>query len=161
MEHVDKLIVREATEEDFTQIHPLIIKRTEEFGLPTSHVPNIKKLVEDYSSKPPKFYCLVCEIDTRIVGYLIYSFGYCVYVGRYINMSELYALATLRKEVQLQLFTKIINISLEMGCFQLEWVSSKNDLEFHEFSVETGATVIPEEDGYHRYQLDAKKVQSD
>ncbi|KAF6028971.1 SAT1 [Bugula neritina] len=149
------MLVRKATEEDFTQIHPLIIKRTEEFGLPTSHVPNIKKLVEDYSSNSPKFYCLVCELDTRIIGYVSYSYAYSSWIGRSININELYVLLGYRDVGQLPMLHRLVNITLELKCLQVK-CSAPDNTEFSKFLVENGTSVMSKEDGYSLYNLEAE-----
>jgi len=148
------MLVRKATEEDFTQIHSLIIKRTEEFGLPTSRVPDIKKLVEDYSSKPAKFYCLVCEKDTRIIGYVSYSYAYSSWIGRSINMDELYVLREYRDVGQLPLLHRLVDITLELKCLQVK-CSAPDNTEFSKFLVVNGMSVMSKEDGYLLYNLEA------
>jgi len=159
MNQVEGLVIREAAGEDFIQIRPLIVKRAEELKLSDSSVSDINKLVRDYCSKPAKFYCLVCELDTKIIGYVIYTFGFCVHQGRSISLDEFYVVPDYRKAAQLLLFKRIVEITHNFGHLRLAWLSSKNSLEMHEFWVKHGTTVYSEEKGYLQYRLDKSTIQ--
>ncbi|KAF6028973.1 hypothetical protein EB796_012724 [Bugula neritina] len=159
MNQVEGLVIREAAGEDFIQIRPLIVKRAEELKLSDGGVSDTNKLVRDYCSKPAKFYCLVCELDTKIIGYVIYTYGYCVYSGRFTNVSEIYSIPEYQEVAQLQLLKRMVEITLNTGYQRLAWLSSKNSLEMHEFWIKHGATVYFEEEGYVHYQLDQLDIQ--
>lgn len=156
---MDEVIIREATGEDFTEIHSLIVKRAEELMLATNDVADVSKLVRDYYSKPAKFCCLVCETDARVIGYAIYTHGYCVFLGRSISMEELYIIPEYREEAQLPLFKRIVEITNNLGYQRLAWLSSKNSSEMHEFWIKNEAIVYSEEEGYLHYQLDVSTIQ--
>jgi len=85
-------------------------------------VSDINKLVRDCCSKPAKFYCLVCELGTRIIGYLIYTYGYCMYVGRSVNMDEIYVISDYRDAAQLLLFKRMVELTNNLGYKKLGWL---------------------------------------
>jgi len=95
------------------------------------------QLSKDLFSKAPKLYCLVVEIDNKLIAYATYMKQYATWdAGDYIYMDCLYVIEGFRSQgVGEKLMSRIKEEGAKIGCNIIQWQTpdfNKRAIKFYE-----------------------------
>ena len=145
--------IRAAEESDFSTILSLITANSEYLGIKPAVI-SVEQLIEDcLKSSPPKFYCLVCVSDNRVVGYTIYNIIYSTRCGRNLFIQEFYLVKGHRPAGQEKFLKALVSIASEKGCLEIKWQVPMDADEYRMFWRENGAIDHTAVNSYHIYKL--------
>ena len=146
--------IRAAEESDFSTILSLITANSKYLGIKPAVI-SVEQLIEDcLKSSPPKFHCLVCVSDNRVVGYTIYNLAYCGWVGKAVNLRAFYLLDTHRALGQDELLKAVMKVAYEKGCRVLY-----TDVEDYKMFLIKHMTLDDTNQGYNIYRLQLENHQ--
>lgn len=117
--------IRIAEESDFCQIVELFKEFAIFEKMPEKMVNSVDRLIAEKEF----FNCYVAETnDKKIVGYATHFFSYYTWIGKSLNMDDLYVKPGYRgKGLGTLLINKVIEYAKETKCHKLRWqVSSWN-----------------------------------
>jgi GNAT superfamily N-acetyltransferase len=113
------IIIRVATEEDFSQILALI----KELALFEKAPEKVTNTVELMLTEKEYFHCFVAETDTKdIIGMAIYFFAYYTWVGKSLYLEDLYVKESYRRlKTGSALLKKIFEVANAENCKRVRW----------------------------------------
>jgi GNAT superfamily N-acetyltransferase len=96
-----------------------------------------QRLAVDAVSQPPRFHCLLAELDGVVVGYAIYFFTYSTFRARpSLYLEDIFVLPEARgRGAGIRLFRACAREAVAQSCARMEWqVLSWNtpSIEFYE-----------------------------
>jgi GNAT superfamily N-acetyltransferase len=82
-----------------------------------------QRLADDAASQPPRFNCLLAEIDGLVVGYAIYFFTYSTFRARpSLYLEDIFVLPEARgRGAGIRLFRACAREAVAQSCARMEW----------------------------------------
>lgn len=133
------IIIREALEEDFTQLVKLFL----EFAIFENLQNHMTNSVERMTSEKEHFNGFVAILpDKQIVGYATWFFGYYTFSGKGMYMDDLYITPAYRnKGLGTMLINRVIAKARETHCNKLRWQVSEWNYAAQAFYKKLGAEI--------------------
>ena len=117
-----QITVRKGTKEDMQSVHALICELAEYEKAPHEVTNTVSDMVRDGFGEHPVFYCLVAEIENKVVGMAIYFVKYSTWKGKGVYLDDIVVTESMRgKKVGKQLFDAVMKHAYTLGAQQLHW----------------------------------------
>jgi len=117
-----EIIVRKGTKEDMPQVHALICELADYEKAPQEVTNTVDDMVRDGFGDHPVFYCLVAELENKVVGMAIYFIKYSTWKGKGVYLDDIVVTESMRgKKVGKQLFDAVMKHAYTLGAQQLHW----------------------------------------
>ena len=117
-----QITVRKGTKEDMQSVHDLICELAEYEKAPHEVTNTVSDMVRDGFGEHPVFYCLVAEIENKVVGMAIYFVKYSTWKGKGVYLDDIVVTESMRgKKVGKQLFDAVMKHAYTLGAQQLHW----------------------------------------
>ena len=117
-----QITVRKGTKEDMQSVHALICELAEYEKAPHEVTNTVSDMVRDGFGEHPVFYCLVAEIENKVVGMAIYFVKYSTWKGKGVYLDDIVVTESMRgKKVGKQLFDAVMKNAYTVGAQHLHW----------------------------------------
>ncbi len=117
-----QIIVRKGTKADMAQVHALICELAEYEKAPQEVTNTVDDMIRDGFGEHPIFFCLVAQLEEKIVGMAIYFIKYSTWKGKGVYLDDIVVTETMRgKKVGKQLFDAVMKDAFDIGAQQLHW----------------------------------------
>lgn len=115
-------MVRKGTKEDMPAVHALICELAEYEKAPQEVSNTVEDMLEDGFGPNPVFFCLVAEVDGRVLGTAVYHLKYSTWKGKGVYLDDIVVTASMRgQKIGSQLFEQVIREAAGMKAKQLHW----------------------------------------
>ncbi|MBL7923244.1 MAG: GNAT family N-acetyltransferase, partial [Bacteroidia bacterium] len=116
------VMVRKGTKEDMPAVHALICELAEYEKAPQEVSNTVEDMLEDGFGPNPVFFCLVAEVDGRVLGTAVYHLKYSTWKGKGVYLDDIVVTASMRgQKIGSQLFEQVIREAAGMKAKQLHW----------------------------------------
>lgn len=144
------LCIRQSTEQDADAIGRLAAEfqsYLRSLGDKTEFDWGAAKYLRDGFGADRAFEGIVAEVDSRVIGYALYHFGYDTDHGqRFVFMIDLYVTPSLRRAgIGEQLMGRIAEIGRSKGSECIVWSVAKSNVVATRFYEKLGATYLDEQ----------------
>lgn len=114
--------VRKGTKADMPSVHALIYELAVYEKAPHEVTNTVEDMWVDGFGDNPVFFCLVAEVENKIVGTAIYHLKYSTWKGRGIYLDDIVVTENMRgKKIGSMLFDAVVKDSRTMNAKQLHW----------------------------------------
>ncbi|XP_066267403.1 thialysine N-epsilon-acetyltransferase-like isoform X2 [Branchiostoma lanceolatum] len=152
-------IIRKARPEDCGHIVTMIKELAEHDGLGHKVAITEDKLREDGFGDNPYFHCFVAETtpdstteSTQIVGYAMYFFMYCTFVGRVIFLEDFFVYPQFRGSgIGTELMKRVAQVGVETKCTKCEFIVHDENSRARRFYEKLGAVNSTVEGEWRRF----------
>ncbi|XP_076311316.1 thialysine N-epsilon-acetyltransferase-like [Tachypleus tridentatus] len=152
-------LIRPATKDDCKDIVRLIKEMAENKRMPNGPRVDEEALQKDGFEKKPFYYCFVAELNKEelnsgIVGYVLYFFSYSTWEGRSIDVQDLYVSLQYRgRGIGSALQKRMAQEGIQNGCCRLNFTMLKQDMSSVQFYKEQGVIDLTETEGWDIFCL--------
>ncbi len=117
-----QITVRKGTKEDMQSVHALICELAEYEKAPQEVTNTVSDMVRDGFGEHPVFFCLVAEVENKVVGMAIYFIKYSTWKGKGVYLDDIVVTESMRgKKIGKQLFDAVMKHANSLGAQQLHW----------------------------------------
>ena len=144
---MEEITVRKASEMDLQVVLQMIKELVEvDFGKELESRITITEamLKEDGFGENQWFYCIVAtNIKEEIVGYAFYHKAYSTWIGRRMNIEDIYVTQEHRgKGIGTRLLQAVTNDALKHNCNGMQWIVSNSNTSAIKFYRNVGAKLV-------------------
>lgn len=141
---MENVIIRNATAEDMTAVHALIVELAVYEKEPDAVETTVEELTRDGFGAHPKFECFVAEDGERVIGFALTYTNYSTWKGASMYLEDLCVSEAYRgKGIGGLLFERVIKEAQDRGVRRMDW----QVLDWNEpaigFYKKYGATLDP------------------
>lgn len=116
------IIVRKGTKEDMPSVHALIYELAVYEKAPQEVSNTVDDMLKDGFGEHPIFFCLVAEIDGKVVGTAIYHLKYSTWKGRGVYLDDIVVTESMRgNKIGSLLFDEVVKDAKNLKAKQLHW----------------------------------------
>jgi len=149
-----EVVIRTAVKEDCKAIRSLIQELAVYEKMPDGPKISAQVLEEDGFGDNKFFHCLLAEIDSQSVGFVLYNFSYSTWEGKMVYMDDLYVQPGHRsKGIGTKLWKALVKHALDIGCSRCHW----NVLDWNKPSIDyykrQGAVDLSEKEGWLAFRM--------
>eukprot|EP00058_Branchiostoma_floridae_P017939 XP_002603428.1 hypothetical protein BRAFLDRAFT_222747 [Branchiostoma floridae] len=152
-------VIRKARPEDCGDIVRMIKELAQHDGLGHKVAITEEKLREDGFGETPYFHCFVAETTSesssgqlQIVGYAMYFFMYCTFVGRVIFLEDFYVYPQFRGSgIGTELMKRVAQVGVETKCTKCEFIVHDENSSARRFYEKLGAVNSTVEGDWRRF----------
>ena len=114
--------IRKGTKEDMPSVHALIYELAVYEKAPEEVTNTVEDMLQDGFGEQPIFFCLVAEVERKIVGTAIYHLKYSTWKGRGVYLDDIVVTESMRgKRIGSLLFDAVVKDSQSLNAKQLHW----------------------------------------
>ena len=143
----ESLIVRAAREEDVQTIYEMLRDSAAAQGDENALCVDPENLRQDgFLTTPPKYWCLLAEVDGQPAGIALYFFIYSTWTSRQqVYLEDLYVSPHFRRRgVARSLMSELARIASVSGCLRIRWLVLRENAAAIDFYQSIGADLRPE-----------------
>jgi len=116
------ILVRKGTKEDMPSVHALIYELAVYEKAPQEVSNTVDDMLKDGFGEHPIFFCLVAEIDGKVVGTAIYHLKYSTWKGRGVYLDDIVVTESMRgNKIGSLLFDEVVKDAKNLKAKQLHW----------------------------------------
>jgi GNAT superfamily N-acetyltransferase len=114
--------IRKGTKDDMPSVHGLIYELAVFEKAPNEVTNTVADMLVDGFGDQPIFFCLVAEVDDKIVGTAIYHLKYSTWKGRGVYLDDIVVTESMRgKKIGSKLFDAVMKDAQRLNAKQLHW----------------------------------------
>ena len=114
--------IRKGTKDDMPSVHGLIYELAVYEKAPNEVTNTVEDMLVDGFGDQPIFFCLVAEVDDKIVGTAIYHLKYSTWKGRGVYLDDIVVTESMRgKKIGSKLFDAVMKDAQRLNAKQLHW----------------------------------------
>ncbi|MBP7245948.1 MAG: GNAT family N-acetyltransferase [Bacteroidia bacterium] len=114
--------IRKGTKDDMPSVHGLIYELAVYEKAPNEVTNTVADMLVDGFGDQPIFFCLVAEVDDKIVGTAIYHLKYSTWKGRGVYLDDIVVTESMRgKKIGSKLFDAVMKDAQRLNAKQLHW----------------------------------------
>ena len=135
-------MIRPANERDVPVIYQMLRESAAAQDAEDALCVDPANLLEDgFRANPPRFQCLIAEVDGQAAGMALYYFDYSTWISRSgVFLEDLYVRpAARRRGVARALMVRMAEIASGAGSLRMAWLVLKENVGAAEFYGEIGA----------------------
>ncbi|KAK2719477.1 thialysine N-epsilon-acetyltransferase-like isoform X3 [Artemia franciscana] len=115
---------------------------------------SVEELVNDGFGPNPYFYALVCQVNTKIIGYSIYFYTYSTWEGRVVYIEDIYVQESYRgKGIGTAFIKHVAKIAVSKSCQRLELSVLNWNTASRKFYESLGGVDLTESEGWNKYRF--------
>ncbi|MBK7682244.1 MAG: GNAT family N-acetyltransferase [Bacteroidetes bacterium] len=114
--------IRKGTKDDMPSVHGFIYELAVYEKAPNEVTNTVEDMLVDGFGDQPIFFCLVAEVDDKIVGTAIYHLKYSTWKGRGVYLDDIVVTESMRgKKIGSKLFDAVMKDAQRLNAKQLHW----------------------------------------
>ncbi|XP_066263566.1 diamine acetyltransferase 1-like [Branchiostoma lanceolatum] len=161
----ENVVIRAARPEDCGEILRMIKELAVYEKMPEKATLTEEALRDDAFGDQPYYRALVAEVGsnlkdgTNLIGYAMYYFCYCPWLGRGIYLEDFYVEPAHRgRGIGTSIMKEVAKIGLKHRCNKMQWVCLNwNDVAI-EFYKKHGGKDVTVEEKWHLFRMDQQEL---